>query len=207
MKVRFEVGSVAVETEDCARAVALYGQEMAAVLKDMQYPGTVGRRNSFQLDIAFDEALLARLDQRLWKVQWRPSVDMAVLGENWGRQQADAIVEFEDLGAAALEIEKANKKTIWFDFMKLWMFVESEQASCGLIVCPTNYAHRHGVWNLYEEARGQKRFLRRFAQVPRDRLSLIGIVGYEQRLLRNGASVVWDSTEFNRVKADAGRQG
>ncbi len=148
MNVRFEVGSVTVETEDRASVVASYGEEMAAVLKGMQYPGTVGRRNSFQLDIAFDEELLTRLGERSWKVDPNPSVDMVALGENWGGQKADAIVQFRDLGAAAVEIEKSNKKTIWFDFMKLWMFVESGQASCGMIVCPTNYAHRHGVWNL-----------------------------------------------------------
>ncbi|MCK4375663.1 MAG: hypothetical protein KAX19_10050, partial [Candidatus Brocadiae bacterium] len=113
MVVRFEVGSVAVQTKDCTAAVASYGEKVAGVLKGMQYSGTVGPRNSLQLNIAFDEALLTRLGHRQWDVRGNPSVDMAALGENCGKQSGDAIVALGELPPAALEIEKSNKKTIW----------------------------------------------------------------------------------------------
>lgn len=207
MAVTFEVKRVAIEISGCVAPVVSYAEAFASILKGLRYSGTVRHSNSFQLDIGFDSEFFSAMEQRPWKSQRHPAVDMEALGEQWGRQKADAMVEVEDLGVAVVEIEKANKKTLWFDFMKLWMFVESGQASVGIIVCPLNYAHRHGIWNLYDEACRYKRFLQRFAQVSEDRLSLIGILGYEQRVLRNGTSVAWNATEFNRLKTEAGRQG
>ncbi len=99
-----------------------------------------------------------------------------------------------------VEIEKANKKTIWFDFIKLWMFIESKQAKAGILLCPQNYAHTHGVWNLYEEACRYKRYLKRFAGVVDEKLSLIGIVGYRQMIYNGIKYKDWNDEEFNRVK-------
>lgn len=205
-EVKFKVGEVRIDTGGCGTGASSCAEEIAAVLKDMEYEGQITRPNARQLNIHFDGALCRRMKDRGWRVEQEVPVDMEEFSRNWGNQTVDAVVGINELPPAVVEIEKSNKKTIWFDFMKLWMCMDSGQASCGLIVCPTNYAHRHGVWNLYEEATAQKRFLRRFARAPEERLSLIGIVGYHQYVLKDGSFVPWDSTEFNRVKRKAGRK-
>ncbi len=53
---------------------------------------------------------------------------------------------------AVIEIEKGNKKTIWFDFIKMWMFIEAKKADFGVLICPVNYAHKlHWYEHLLKE--------------------------------------------------------
>jgi hypothetical protein len=59
-------------------------------------------------------------------------------------------------------------------------------------VCPVNYAHKLGVWKLFDEALKYKKYLRRFASVPENKLNHIGIIGYTQ-VIKNGSKYnYWD---------------
>lgn len=76
----------------------------------------------------------------------------------------------------------------------------SKKADLGILVCPVNYAHKLGVWNLFNEALKYKEYLRHFASAPKNKLNSIGIVGYKQ-LIKNGNKYNWwDKKEFNRIK-------
>ena len=73
-----------------------------------------------------------------------------------------------------------NKKTIWFDFIKLMMFIGSGAADLGLLLVPRNYAHRTGVWRPFDKARFYKYCLHRFANADTALIKSIAILGYTQ---------------------------
>ncbi len=199
-EIKFKIGRIDIETTECRRGVAKATQEISDILKHLEYYGTLREKNSRQLDIHFDEAVLIILKSRNWLCEKKPLVDMSSFGENWGNLEADFITMPTRGCRAVVEIEKANKKTMWFDFIKLWMFIESKQAKAGILICPQNYAHTHGVWNLYEEACRYKRYLKRFAGVKDEKVNQIGIVGYQQMIYIGGKYTDWTDKEFNRVK-------
>lgn len=82
-----------------------------------------------------------------------------------------------------VEIEKTNKKTIWFDFIKLLMLIGQNVANYGLLLVPRNYAHANGVSNLFDEARKYKRYLIKYAGVDESLFSKIAIIGYTQEFI------------------------
>jgi hypothetical protein len=153
----------------------------------------------------FDESVLNQFKTQQWIYSENPQVEMSALGEDWGNPKADFIVSPENMNKyrIVIEIEKANKKTIWFDFIKLWMFIESKQAEAGVLLCPVNYSHTHGTWNLFDEACRYKRYLGRFAEVAKEKLNLIAIVGYKQMIKKGLKYKLWDEKEFNTIKKSA----
>ncbi|MHC4396669.1 MAG: hypothetical protein ACYS1A_13540 [Planctomycetota bacterium] len=201
-KIKFKVGKIKIETDGCKVSVTEATQKLAKLLKNLKYEGTLRESNSRQLNIHFDDALLRKLKKQSWSYSENPSPDMSILGEDWGNPKSDFIAfPFKtDSYRIVVEIEKANKKTIWFDFIKLWMFVEANQAEAGVLLCPFNYSHRHGVWNLFDEACHYKRYLRRFAGVPRKKLDIISIIGYQQMVYVNNKYKPWNDIEFNKIK-------
>ena len=78
-----------------------------------------------------------------------------------------------------MEIEKSNKKTLWFDYIKILTQIESDQNSRGIVMSPSNYAHSVGVWDLYKEAVIYKNHLKRvFGGGTIDRVFVIGYTQY-----------------------------
>ena len=204
MKARFRVGKVETNLEGCPDNLKRVASSVSDVLKTLEYIGRTKKKNSKELSILFDSALFDRLDSLGWDCQRDPVVNSDVLEGHSGSERADAIVRENGTGCfAVMEIEKANKKTLWFDFIKLWMYIESRQAEVGLLVVPFNYAHKSGEWHLFEEANRCKFFLRRFAEVAEGKLDLIGIIGYEQEIFRDNEFRLWDSREFNLLKSMA----
>ena len=82
------------------------------------------------------------------------------------------------------------------------MFIESGQASAGVILCPQNYAHKLGVWKLFDEACRYKKYLLQFAGVTKEKLGFITLLGYEQRIVIDGKSRPWCAEEFKRIKQE-----
>jgi len=204
MQVGFKVGKVVSDTDGSSPLVCRLARKLAGDLSGLQYFGSIRESNSNQLDVDLDERLCGALEKKGWRCDRNPPLNMSALAENWGRQKADAILTCNSKSeeCAVIEIEKSNMKTIWFDFIKLWMFIEAGQAAVGLILCPTNYAHKLDVWNLYDEACRYKRYLHRFAGVPQDKLRLIGLLGFQQLRVVNGTARLWDIRELKRVKQE-----
>jgi hypothetical protein len=101
---------------------------------------------------------------------------------------------------AIIEIEKSNEKTIWFDFMKILMLVGPGIVDFGLLLVPRNYAHKTGVWNLFEKARYYRSCLLRFAKVDQNLLSKIAIIGYRQEANISGQWLKLDSSVVINIK-------
>lgn len=86
----------------------------------------------------------------------------------------------------AVEIEKSNEKTIWFDLIKLMMLINGGIVQFGLVVAPRNYAHKTGVWHLFDRAHFYKYCLYKYAGVHIDLIKSIAIVGYTQEAKVSG---------------------
>jgi hypothetical protein len=170
-------------------------------LEGLKFGGGLKNANSKQLDPFLDEAIETELSVQGW-----PFVSKPVFQRNG---------EVDLPGAAAdlmftipltqtrvvVEIEKSNKKTIWFDFIKLWMFLGSAQADAAVLIVPNLYAHSHGEWNLYENARNYLGLLGDVAQVSPDRIAAIAIIGYSQEVWLDGIWLPWDSVACRRIKS------
>ncbi len=48
-----------------------------------------------------------------------------------------------------VEVEKANREKILYDFLKFHMYLQSG-ADLGLLFLPKNYSHRGGEWDLFD---------------------------------------------------------
>lgn len=103
----------------------------------------------------------------------------------------------------AVEIEKTNNKTIWFDIIKILMLIEQQVANVGLLLVPRNYAHRHGEWNLFNDARYYRSCLIRFAKVDPYLLSKLAIIGYTNEVLINNTWAKLDKAVLSDLKAKA----
>jgi hypothetical protein len=196
----FQVGETQVEVEGCTTFVKTAAEELAALLRGLPYEGTLRETNSTQLDIGFENSLEVRLRESEWSLEVEPVLNVSRLPERTEGAKADFIIWKTKNPRLVLEVEKANKKTLWFDFMKVWLFMATEQADCGLLVCPLNYAHKLGVWELFAEACRYKRLLTRVAGVPLERVSHVGIIGYEQRVHLDGDLRSWTRDTFKQIK-------
>lgn len=208
MRAQFRIGKIETNVDGCVEELEEFSEQFKKELESFEYFGQTRSTNSTQLDIHFDNTLLDLLDSKGWHCIRNPRIKTNGLAGHSGAEEADAILQLEKMGDRfVLEIEKSKKETIWFDFIKLWMFIESGQAKCGIIVAPFNYAHKLGIWNLFDEASRYKFFLQRFAGVPSEKMALISIVGYEQRIFRDGEYRYWDKSEFIALKKGANRGG
>jgi hypothetical protein len=205
MDLHFKASGVEIDSTECNDAVCSTLQALSQVLNGLHYTGSTRASNSTQLDIHFEGPFVTSLKTGGWHVVEDPSPEWREADEHWGHPKADLLIHLgnSENQKAILEIEKANKKTVWFDFIKLWMFLESEDIGAGVLVCPSNYAHKSGVWNVFEDACRYKRLLARFAGVPREKLRAVGILGYMQLIERDGDYRRWDRREFEEAKRRA----
>ena len=60
------------------------------------------------------------------------------------------------------------------------MLIRGGKSNFGLLVVPTNYAHKVGVWDLFKESRHHRYCLKRYLDVDSNLLSKIAILGYTQ---------------------------
>lgn len=79
----------------------------------------------------------------------------------------------------AVELEKANREKILRDFLKCHIYLHAG-AHFAVVVLPRNYAHKHGVWNLFEF--GVKRYneCRTYGFGTADKLGRILLLGFDQ---------------------------
>lgn len=139
--------------------------------------------NSYQMNLNFDNA-------------WGSSIKASGI---WDEILFDArsLEEIPDIkpdfllsnrsSVLAVEIEKSNEKTIWFDLIKLMMLINGGIVQFGLVVAPRNYAHRTGVWYPFDRARFYKYCLYKFANVEIDLIKNIAILGYTQEARVSGS--------------------
>ncbi len=171
-------------------------KEIISLLDGMTFNITISKANSRQLDSNIDERIEEKLDGAYRLSKAKNEVTVQTDGEKIG--ELDLVYWGEDGCLRYLEIEKTNKKTLWFDYVKILTKLADDSAGLGVVLCPSNYAHQVGVWNLYKEAVAYKGHLRRlFGGELVDR---VGVVGYTQYALIGGEWVAFNSHIIKRLK-------
>jgi hypothetical protein len=103
----------------------------------------------------------------------------------------------------AIEIEKANEKTIWIDYMKILKVLRDKIADFGVLIVPRNYPHSRGVWKLFDRAREYRSYLLECAGVDVNLFAKIAIIGYTQSVEIEGVWVKLDENSVVKVKINA----
>ena len=156
--------------------------------------------NNFQIDFDyFDSSWIKAVNAAGWKSK---SPRNLVNLQGIPNIQPDAILS-EDNVTVAVEIEKTNKKTIWFDLMKIMLLIGQGVIDFGILVVPRNYAHKIGVWDLFSEARYYRWCLAEYAKVEHNLLSKIAIIGYTQEAYISDNWTRLDSSVVKRIKGQA----
>jgi hypothetical protein len=167
----------------------------------MQFTGTIASAaNSYQINTDFDTAWIAGMAKVAdWQIAPLPA--FGELGEI-PSIQPDGLLTKHGV-AVAIEVEKSNKKTIWFDIIKILMLVEQHIADFGILLVPRNYAHKLGEWDLFREARFYRWCLLRFARVNPGLLSKLAIIGYTQEAHIAGSWMRLNSAALTDIKRQA----
>ena len=156
--------------------------------------------NSYQIDLStFDSEWIKKADKVGWKQ--RPLPNLRELSKI-PNIKPDALLTQGNVNTA-VEIEKSNEKTIWFDFIKLLMLIEQDIAHFGILVVPRNYAFRTGTWDLFVEARYYRWCLARFAKVDPSLLSKLAILGYTQEVYTPSGWIMLDDSIVKAIKEQA----
>jgi hypothetical protein len=93
-------------------------------------------------------------------------------------QELDFAFSFGDHNVA-VEIEKANQDKILRDIPKSHIYLHAG-AHFAIVVLPRNYAHKHGVWNLFEFGIERYDECRTYGFGSPDKLGRIALLGFDQ---------------------------
>lgn len=102
--------------------------------------------------------------------------------------------------AVAVEIEKANREKILRDILKCHIYLHAG-AHFAVVVLPRNYAHKHGVWNLFEFGVGRYDECRTYGFGSPDKLGRIALLGFDQHETATNRPLTKTIREKWRAKA------
>lgn len=166
----FKIADIKVDKKD---SVSSY---VADQLEGLRFEITIKQTNSRQLDSNIDHVVEQKLSKFASKVFSKKERIIMTNSEKVG--ELDIAFKASTGDTYFIEIEKSNKKTIWFDFVKLLTQINDYERSYGIILCPSNYAHKVGSWDLFKEAVAYKSHLARVFQTSS--LDRVYVVGYTQ---------------------------
>ena len=175
-------------------------ERIVEATQGMPYNGIIkSSANSYQIDFDFDSSWIKVVNDADWK-----SKTLNNLQDLRGipNIKPDTLL-FKDDITVTVEIEKSNKKTIWFDIIKIMMLIGQGLSKYGVLVTPRNYAHKIGVWDLFNEARYYKWCFVQYAKVEHNLLSKIAIIGYTQEAKIDGNWKQLDSSIVKSIKEKA----
>jgi len=171
--------------------------EIAEIFEDMEFSVTIKESNSKQLDSDIDQKIVERLSEYFIVAKTKSELLVQADGEKVG--ELDIAFRDHDDTPYYMEVEKSNKKTLWFDYIKILTKLADTPEGRGIVMCPTNYAHKVGVWNLYKEAVLYKKHLKRvFGSNALDR---VAVIGYTQYAHIDGDWKEYDSEIVQRIKS------
>ena len=167
--------------------------DVARVVEGLCYDGFISSpKNSYQVNLTFDECLVAQL-----RANSRECVSEPVLSaprevaQAVGRN-ADAFLRLAHGPMMVIEIEKANEEKILRDIVKMLLFLDAGQAELAALICPRNYVHRGGVWRVFETARQVLRSFVHVTGLPPSKATRIALIGCTQEVFMNGGWTDWD---------------
>jgi len=121
---------------------------------------------------------------------------------NIGGGRPDFVLS-DGIHRVVVEIEKAAKKGLWWDFVKLGNFIRQKEADFGLLLVPRNRVRKDAVTDLFREARFCRWCLTEILGANQDVLAKVGIVGYTQEVLENGSWKPLDKELLKNIKSKA----
>lgn len=188
------------ESSDCPSELQEYIANIIKQTQGMQFIGKINSsKNSYQITSNFDQVWIKALNENGWE---HPPINPKNIGEI-PDIKPDAILSKNSV-IIIVEIEKTNKKTIWFDLIKMMMHIGGDIVNFGILVVPRNYAHKYDPpWDLFIEAVNYKSYLLKYAKVENNLLSKISIIGYTQESYIDGVWKQHDSSVVKSVKEQA----
>jgi len=102
----------------------------------------------------------------------------------------------------AVEIEKANREKILRDFLKCHIYLHAG-AHFAVVALPRNYAHKHGIWNLFEFGMERYNECRTYGFGTADKLGRILLLGFDQHEAATNRLLSKATREEMRIKAAA----
>lgn len=170
-----------------------------STLNNMTFHGSIkALSNNSQIDYSMlDTQFLKGMASHGWLDNLKHGVK---LGES--NREVDAMLINNNI-RVAIEIEKANEKTIWIDYMKILKVLRDKIADFGVLIVPRNYPHSRGVWKLFDRAREYRTYLLECAGVDVNLFAKIAIIGYTQSVEIEGVWVKLDENSVVKVKSNA----
>ena len=140
-------------------------------LEEVHFPGSVGKSNSNQITLQFDD----RLQKALIGLGATPT-EFELSGSILKEYDFALTI---DGHRVVVEVEKANREKILYDILKCHMYLNSG-ADFALLVLPKNYPHRHGEWDLYGMGMTRYGQCLQYGFGTREVFDRILLLGYEQ---------------------------
>lgn len=169
-------------------------EDVLRVTKEFEFHRTiVSSANNYQVKTDFDTTWIGRIEKvTSWKSVKIPrfkKIELDTVSKKFRQLNVgspdikpDGILTDHNV-TVVVEVEQSNRKNIWFDFVKIMLLIGQQMSNFGLLLVPRNYAHKVGVWDLFNEARYYRWCLIRFAGVDPQLFSKLAIVGYTQEVL------------------------
>ena len=175
--------------------------QIANLFEGMKFTVNIKNTNSKQLNSNIDKEVIKTLSQKYTVTTSKKELLVEVDGVKVG--ELDIMFNDEKNNTYYMEIEKSNKKTLWFDYIKILTILKLNQNGRGIVMCPSNYAHSAGVWNIYKEAVIYKNHLKRvFGDSALNRVS---VIGYTQYVFLDNKWQEFDSTIIKQIKLTTNR--
>ena len=119
-----------IEVENCDAV----SSPIADLLVALEFEITVKINNSKQLDSNIDSVIEHKLTEIASKVFSKKERVVWSHSEKVG--ELDIAFTANTGQTYFIEIEKSNKKTIWFDYIKLLTMIQNYDNSFGILICP-----------------------------------------------------------------------
>lgn len=160
----------------------------------LQYHGYIASSsNSYQINLTFDEQIHKSLCMAGRECVPEPVLRAASeLAETVGSHADLLLTGPDNQSRIVVEIEKANREKILRDIVKMLLFFNSGQAALAALICPRNYPHKHGVWQVFDTALQVLRAFVHVTQLPDSTTKRFAVIGFTQQIFMNGSWANWD---------------
>ena len=172
--------------------------DIARSISELEFDVTIGKNNNKQITSNIDQKITEKIGETYRLLLKDQELMVFEEGEKIGKVDL-AFRVGEGKTVAYVEIEKSNKKTLWFDYVKLASKAQENPHNIGIVICPKNYAHKLGTWNLYKEAVLYRSHLARLTN--NDTLNKITVIGYTQYARFNGKWKEFSPEIIKQLKA------
>lgn len=138
---------------------------------EVRFPYSIGDTNSNQFTFGFDDRLKAQLITcGAVETQFEMPAEI--------KKEYDFAFSFAGR-LVVVEVEKANREKILYDYLKVHMYLKSG-ADFSILFLTKNYAHRLGEWNLFDWGVKRYRQCLEFGFGNSQLFDRMLLVGYEQ---------------------------